>query len=91
METARSILKNLSAGSEELPDEEAYFRRQRQLHFAHAFGDLVKDMRNAAPADKQPQLTLSAKRLAYRYISQSPYSKNHSKFFFVRISWIVLT
>ncbi|KAJ7522493.1 hypothetical protein O6H91_18G013900 [Diphasiastrum complanatum] len=40
METARSILKNLSAGSEELPDEEAYFRRQ---HFAHAFGDLHTD------------------------------------------------
>lgn len=66
-EAAKSILAPLAAGLDQLPEEDAYFRRQRQLHFKHAFGNLEKDMRNANPVEKQPGLPHAARRLAYRY------------------------
>lgn len=65
-ELAKTLLASLSAGGDQFPDEEVFFRKQRQFHFTNAFGDLVKDMKNAALAEKQPQLLLSARRLAYR-------------------------
>ncbi|KAJ7295901.1 hypothetical protein O6H91_Y156400 [Diphasiastrum complanatum] len=66
-EAAKSILAPLAAGLEQLPEEDAYFRRQRQLHFKHAFSNLEKDMRNANPVEKQLGLPHAARRLAYKY------------------------
>ncbi|KAJ7564300.1 hypothetical protein O6H91_02G011900 [Diphasiastrum complanatum] len=67
-EAAKSILAPLAAGLEQLPEEDAYFRRQRQLHFKHAFSNLEKDMRNANPVEKQLGLPHAARRLAYRWL-----------------------
>lgn len=67
---ASTIIGGLTTeDGEPLPTDTAasFFRRQRQLHFTRAFGDLQGDMKNFATLDKQPQLQFSAKRLTYRY------------------------